>query len=99
VIEEKVETSRVNIDELMEHPESMRHWFLEPEGIMFFEWLLTLRKTFDKELRTASTEIVIYRAQGALDILDRMLSLPNKVIKREQEKVMKNGTSVVQKTR
>jgi hypothetical protein len=69
-----------NLDIILDKAPSMRAWFQDPRTKTFFEWLLAERQSPDRQLKEASDVHVMYRAQGEIARLDRILGLEALVV-------------------
>ncbi len=65
----------MSLERLFERARLVKTWLMEPEGKIFHEALRDYRHDKVKLLRTSKDSIDIYRAQGALEVLERLLSL------------------------
>jgi len=55
-----------------------REWLLRaPRG--FREWLVELQRTEVKQLTTADEPRYVYRSQGRLDIINRLINMPDEL--------------------
>lgn len=63
------------MDEMVSHSGTMGEWFKEPGAELFFDWLDVRRGDMEKRLRAESTPIEIYRLQGELNGIEKIIRL------------------------
>lgn len=56
---------------------SVRRWMKQEEGRPLMQALVDWKRTFENTLHKSSDPPAIYRAQGALEVINKILSLPN----------------------
>lgn len=71
---------------LFANPERSLKWLGQPEAKDYVEFLTTMLETNETKLRTGSEPFVIFRAQGAVEVLKKIL-----VIKEDLLKMSKPG--------
>ena len=67
------------IDILLKHPDALRQWLSKGEGRAFEEWIKNWADAERKTLLESTDVVAIYRAQGALAVLNRILGLREEV--------------------
>jgi hypothetical protein len=68
-----------NLDLILQNPESMKQWLSTGEAKVFTEWLKATVRGSQKALRESKDLIELYRAQGALELAERILALREQV--------------------
>ena len=63
------------------NPERSLKWLGQPEAKDYFEWLTLMLETNESKLRTGSESFVMYRAQGAVEVLNKILSIKEDLLK------------------
>jgi hypothetical protein len=60
---------------LFANPERSLKWLGQPEAKDYLEWVAMMAENYESKLRSGSEPFVVYRAQGALDVLKKILEL------------------------
>ena len=69
------------ITTLYEDATATREWLLKaPRG--YVDWLKDLQRTETKQVKTQDELRYIYRSQGRLEIVDRLLGLPEELLQK-----------------
>ena len=63
---------------LLEEGHSLKvlQWLEAPEGQLFSDWLKARQMSYHIVQRTSSDTVALFRAQGALEVIDCLLALP-----------------------
>jgi hypothetical protein len=69
----------MNIDVILRSPSSMHKWLSTGESRPFSEWLDAWQQQSLKEISTGKDPVELYRAQGRLEVINRILGLKQEV--------------------
>lgn len=64
-----------SLPEIYHHAAGMIRWFNDDQAANFSVWLLEQRAVYDKKLRTSFDPTEVFRAQGAIQVIDTVLAL------------------------
>ena len=69
----------MSIEILLKSPSAVHKWLSTGESKLFYEWLDGYQQSTIKELRTNKDVIELHRAQGRLEVINRIMGLKQEI--------------------